>query len=173
MPAAEDQRKLVTEKWKSMQLFKRHSNLAVAQHESVRNLLLNKYPGDTEETQEEKKLDAQLEECFGKNGTLLQDKGTIWLYENEEKLLDALQHDSRYQTLLDYAKTEHRRWCYFMASCGWKSIDSDEYDKRSSLKASSCMCTWEKLAGGKPSKYATCKYDLMPLLMRYTKNKRK
>jgi len=170
----EERARLVTEKWKSLQLFKRYSNLAVAMHEMVRNRLIDKYPGETVKTEAEKKLDAELEYCFGENGTLLQDRGNVWLYESDDALLDALENDSRYKTVLEYARMEHRRWCYFMASCGWKSISDPEYKKDISTKASSCMCTWEELAtratGGYP-KYYTCKYDLMPLLVKYKKNK--
>lgn len=174
-PSKEERALLIKEKWKAMQLFKRHSNLAVAMHENVRERLINKYPGDTVKTEAEKMLDEELECCFGENGILLQDRGNVWLYESDDALLDALENDSRCKTALEYAKMEHRRWCYFMASCGWKSLSGLEYKKDLPAKASSCMCTWEELATrtaeGYP-KYYTCKYDLMPLLMKYKKNKK-
>lgn len=179
-----ERKQLILEKWESMPMFKRNSNLAIALHETTRNELLDKYliavsKTETEKvkTEKEKALDAELKECFGENGTLLQDRGNVWLYKNEDALLDALENGEQFVTALNYAKTEHRRWCYFMASCGWKRLDSMFWEKKERDKANSCMCPWEELAtrvkpeDKKEPKYYSCKYDLMPLLMKYKENR--
>ena len=162
----EKKKKLIIEKWKSMPLFKRNSNLAIAQHSSVRKQL---WKDD---------FYKELENCFGENGTLLQDKGNVWLYEDDKKLMERL-NEEKYAKILEYAKLEHRRWCYFMASCGWKSLDSKSWVRDVETKSNSCLCNWEDLSaivennGDNEPKYYACKYDFMPLLMEYKKMKDK
>ena len=147
-----------------MLLFKRNSNLAIAQHAGVREKLPNKLSTKA------------LEKYFGEKGSLLRDKGNVWTFEGDEaEFVDKLNTQKEYAQILEYAKMEHRRWCYFMASCGWRYLKSMNWTKDSAIKGNACLCTWKELstkvepAGDSDPKYYACKYDLMPLLMEYRK----
>lgn len=155
---------LIEDCWKNMLLFKRNSNLAIAQHANVREKIPNKICCEL------------LEKYFGENGSILKDEGNVWTFkEDEAELVDNLNNNKEYAQILEYAKLEHRRWCYFMASCGWRSLNSMNWVKNSSIKGNACLCNWEELStkvektGSEDPKYYACKYDLMPLLMEYTK----
>lgn len=156
--------KLVEDCWRNMLLFKRNSNLAIAQHAEVRNLIPNKISYK------------MLEQYFGQNGSLLKDQGSVWTFTGDDAdFVDSLNNKKEYEQILEYAKLEHRRWCYFMASCGWRSLKSMNWTKDTSIKGNACLCTWEELStksernGNVDPKYYACKYDLMPLLMEYKK----
>lgn len=161
-----DQETLETEYWHNKEMYKRNSNRAIAQHAEVRHVLLVKNILD--------KLDA----CFGANGTILKDKGKVWTFNGTENdLIDLLNDENTYPWVTEFAKLEHRRWCYFMASCGWKALDSFYWEKDEKQKANACMCNWKELSqkgepknGIFPKSYA-CKYDLMPLLKEYLDTK--
>ena len=159
-----NRKELIEDCWKNMLLFKRNSNLAIAQHANVREMIPNKFSRE------------MLEKYFGENGSILKDEGNVWTFkEDEAELVDNLNNCKEYAQVLEYAKLEHRRWCYFMASCGWRSLNSMNWVKDSSIKGNACLCTWDELStkakkiGNEDPKYYACKYDLMPLLMEYIK----
>ena len=54
---------------------------------------------------------------------------------------------------------EHRRWCCYMASIGWRSGERSDKFRRNP-----CLVTQQKLMETKPE---MCKYDLMSLMARY------
>lgn len=155
---------LIEDCWKNMLLFKRNSNLAIAQHANVREKIPNKISYE------------MLDKYFGENGSILKDEGDVWTFrEDEAELVSNLNNCKEYTQVLEYAKMEHRRWCYFMASCGWRPLNSMNWVKDSSIKGNACLCTWEQLStrvektNNEDPKYYACKYDLMPLLMEYKK----
>ena len=74
----------------------------------------------------------------------------------EEEVLRAMKQDSFAYSL---AALEHRRWCCYMASIGWRA------GKRSDrFRRNPCLVTQEKLMETMPE---MCKYDLMSLMARY------
>ena len=157
---------LVEDCWRNMLLFRRNSNLAIARHADVRKLIPNKISYE------------ELEKYFGEKGSVLQDEGNVWTFrDNEEDFVNNLNNKKEYAQILEYAKLEHRRWCYFMASCGWRPLNSMNRAKDSAIKGNACLCTCEELStqveknSNVNPKYYTCKYDLMPLLMEYKKKK--
>ena len=159
-----NRKELIEDCWKNMLLFKRNSNLAIAQHANVREKIPNKISYE------------MLDKYFGENGSILKDEGDVWsCREDEAELVSNLNNCKEYTQVLEYAKMEHRRWCYFMASCGWRPLNSMNWVKDSSIKGNACLCTWEQLStrvektNNEDPKYYACKYDLMPLLMEYKK----
>lgn len=61
--------------------------------------------------------------------------------------------------LIEYAKLEHRRWCYFMAMTGWSYTDGDKDEQR---RVSPYFCRWEELQ----KKHSdVCVNDLIPLMI--------
>lgn len=54
--------------------------------------------------------------------------------------------DGNFKSLEEYAKTEHRRFCYFYASEGWGFTSADKNEK---AKLHNCLCTWDKLKQNK------------------------
>ena len=160
---------LVEEVWHCKEMYKRNSNRAIAQHDAVKQMLMVKEVKD------------KLEAYFGENGELLQDQGNYWTFieRDENKLIDKLNDAKEYPWVSEFVKLEHRRWCYFMASCGWQSVDNFYQDRDVAQKANACMCNWNELSqkgekqGKKEPKSYTCKYDLMPLLKTYLDTKAK
>ena len=78
-----------------------------------------------------------------------------------------------YPLISEIARMEHRRWCYYMASLGWKRTEEPggkknetkaERKEREKRKENACLCNWDELVKYKSD---VCKYDLMPLLMEY------
>ncbi|MBE5948497.1 MAG: hypothetical protein E7261_05635 [Lachnospiraceae bacterium] len=148
---------LINEKWRNMAMFRRNSNQAVAQHAAVKRILLDKIDHN------------ELDRYFGEHGSILQDKGNVWTFECSEEELTEYQSDMlNYPWVSELSRLEHRRWCYFMATLGWKRTDAPNAKRNESLKENPCLCTWEEL---RKYKADTCKYDLMPLLMEYKKKK--
>ena len=86
------------------------------------------------------------------NGSAWQMNGT------EEELLEAMKKD---RFAYDLASLEHRRWCCYMASAGWKAGERSDKFRRNP-----CLVTQQKLMETRPE---MCKYDLMSLMARYRK----
>ena len=63
-------------------------------------------------------------------------------------------------------KTEHRRWCYFIASIGWEPPEENGRGVRKDdrLRINPCIVPWDDLLLWQPD---TVKYDLMPLMAEY------
>ena len=86
------------------------------------------------------------------------DRGS-WDYSGtEEEFAKRLSADPEAGAL---ARTEHRRWCYFMISEGWRYEPGKKNDL---LKTNPCITTWDKLV---ETRDYMCKYDLMPYLEAY------
>ena len=140
------------DEWNSLRLFRRSSSKAAAYHDDVKNDIIPKLAAESRQ-----ELRAKLEELLGTNGSLMQYTGSAWrMNGTEEELLRKLKKDTFAYSL---ASLEHRRWCCYMASIGWR------YGERSDrFRRNPCMVTQEKLMETRPD---MCKYDLMSLMARY------
>ena len=102
-------------------------------------------------------LSEKLESLIGRNGSLMKYTGSAWqMNGSEEEVLAKLKKDSFAYGL---ASLEHRRWCCYMASIGWRSGERSDKFRRNP-----CLVTQQKLMETKPE---MCKYDLMSLMARY------
>lgn len=140
--------------WNRLRLFRRSSSKAAAYHDEVKDFIIPKLA-------EEKgaELDAKLEEILGKQGIIMKYTGNAWrMNGSEQEVLDRLRNDSFAYAL---ASLEHRRWCSYMASIGWRAGErSDRFRKNP------CLVTQQRLMNSQPE---MCKYDLMSLMERYRK----
>ena len=131
--------------WNELTLFRRNSNRAVAFHQRVKELWF----GDAQKQQLVKEIDGLLER-----------QGNAWFYSCEEEEFASRQ--SKASLLGELSKMEHRRWCYYMISCGWTKTKSFSDKKDDTQKKNPCVSTWQDLMTNNPD---MCKYDLMPLLI--------
>ena len=140
--------------WNRLRLFRRSSSKAAAYHDEVKNDVIKKLAAENNV-----KLPEKLEEILGRNGTLMKYNGVAWqMNGSEEDLLEAMKKDSFAYGL---ASLEHRRWCLYMASVGWKAGERSDKFRRNP-----CLVTQQKLMEQRPE---MCKYDLMSLMARYRK----
>ena len=140
--------------WNKLRLFRRSSSKAAAYHDEVKNDIIPELAAENGTDLSEK-----LEEILGKNGTLMKYNGSAWqMNGSEEELLEAMKKD---RFAYDLASLEHRRWCCYMASAGWKAGERSDKFRRNP-----CLVTQQKLMETRPE---MCKYDLMSLMARYRK----
>ena len=135
-------------------MFRRSSSKAAAYHDEVKDDIIPKLAEESG-TQ----LADKLEELLGRDGSLMRYTGSAWqMRGSEEELLDKLKQDS---FAYELAALEHRRWCCYMASIGWRAGERSDKFRRNP-----CLVTQQKLMEIKPE---MCKYDLMSLMARYRK----
>lgn len=140
------------QEWNRLRLFRRSSSKAAAYHDEVKNDIIPKLAAENGA-----ELSAKLESLIGRNGSLMKYTGTAWqMNGSEEEVLAKLKKDSFAYGL---ASLEHRRWCCYMASIGWRSGERSDKFRRNP-----CLVTQQKLMETKPE---MCKYDLMSLMARY------
>ncbi|MBQ5336617.1 MAG: hypothetical protein J6W65_04175 [Oscillospiraceae bacterium] len=140
--------------WNKLRLFRRSSSKAAAYHDEVKNDVIPELAAENGTDLSEK-----LEEILGRNGTLMKYNGSAWqMNGSEEELLEAMKKD---RFAYDLASLEHRRWCCYMASAGWKAGERSDKFRRNP-----CLVTQQKLMETRPE---MCKYDLMSLMARYRK----
>ena len=149
------------EAWQHLKLFKRDSSRELAYHEKVKRLIYDHY-----EKNAEIKLRDKLEELFGYDGVLLLHRNDAWSYNGSEE--DFMQNLMADDLAYEIAKMEHRRWCYFMVSRGWRPDKTGRGQKSEEWLINPCLVTEEELIESKPY---MVKYDLMPLLAEYVKEK--
>lgn len=138
--------------WNSIRLFRRSSSKAAAYHDEVKDMII---PALAKESGVE--LDKKLEQLLGEKGSLMQFTGKAWRMDcSEQELLERLKKDS---FAYELAALEHRRWCCYMASIGWKCGERSDR-----LRRNPCMLTQKELMKQKPE---MCKYDLMSLMARF------
>ena len=140
------------QEWNRLRLFRRSSSKAAAYHDEVKNDIIPKLAAENGV-----ELAKKLEELLGRDGSLMRYTGSAWqMNGSEEEVLEKLKKDSFAYGL---AALEHRRWCCYMASIGWRSGErSDKFRKNP------CLVTQQRLMETKPE---MCKYDLMSLMARY------
>ena len=144
---------------RSLNFFRRDSNRGAAYHSRVDNLSLKRLAMQTDDVAE---LGRILENRFGPEGTLMKKVDGVWRYpDSDESLLEKLRSDA---FALEAVRTEHRRWCYYMISAGWKCGDKSDM-----LRQNPSLVGWEALAEMQPD---VCKYDLMPLIVAYERSKK-
>jgi len=137
--------------WNSIRLFRRSSSKAAAYHDEVKDMLI---PALAKENGV--KLEDQLEKLLGANGTLMKFTGNAWrMNGTEQQVLDKLKNEP---FAYELASLEHRRWCCYMASIGWRCGERNDR-----LRCNPCLVTQEKLMEIMPE---MCKYDLMSLMAR-------
>ncbi|MBR4626971.1 MAG: hypothetical protein IKO47_04620 [Ruminococcus sp.] len=144
--------------WNSIRMFKRSSSKAAAYHDEVKDVII---PALASECGVQ--LSAKLSDLLGENGSLMRYTGSAWRMEGtEHEVLEKLCAD---RFAYELAALEHRRWCCYMASVGWR------YGERSDkLRCNPCLVTQEKLMETRPE---MCKYDLMSLMARYLSDRGK
>lgn len=148
----EEKEKSPDDEWNLLQMFKRDSSKASAYHDKEKDTILEKLAKEYNVNLYEK-----IESLMGENGTLFRYNGKAWEMDGTDKdFIEKLKSDG---FAYDVASLEHRRWCCFMASCGWHC---DKRDNR--LKRNPCIVTEEKLIEIRPD---MVKYDLMSLMSRY------
>ncbi len=140
--------------WNRLRLFRRSSSKAAAYHDEVKNDVIPKLAAENGAPLPEK-----LEELIGRNGTLMKYNGSAWqMNGSEEELLEEMKKDG---FAYELASLEHRRWCCYMASVGWRAGERSDKFRRNP-----CLVTQQKLMETRPE---MCKYDLMSLMARYRK----
>ena len=140
------------QEWNRLRLFRRSSSKAAAYHDEVKNDIIPKLAAENGA-----ELDKKLEELLGRDGSLMRYTGSAWqMNGSEEEVLEKLKKDSFAYGL---ASLEHRRWCCYMASIGWRSGERSDKFRRNP-----CLVTQQRLMETKPE---MCKYDLMSLMARY------
>lgn len=144
--------------WRKLSLSKRESNKAFSAYEKVENEVIKKLCSELE-VQEN-----IIDSIIGESGRLLRKDGNKWYYDgNDNEFMKKLKSEENYFAWT-MAKTEHRRWCYFMASKGWKN--GSKRDNR--FKRHNCLVEFDKLADDTDTKEKV-KYDLIPLMMKLKK----
>lgn len=140
--------------WNRLRLFRRSSSKAAAYHDEVKNDIIPKLAAENGV-----RLEQKLEELIGTDGTLMRYTGSAWqMHGTEEEVLKKIRKDSFAYGL---ASLEHRRWCCYMASIGWRPGERSDQFRRNP-----CLVPQQKLMQDQPE---MCKYDLMSLMERYKK----
>lgn len=140
--------------WNKILLFKRSSSKAAAYHEEVKQIIMVTLAKECHVDPDNK-----IDDLVGMHGSLFQYTDYGWLLNgSDEDFIKTLKKDVFAYSL---ATLEHRRWCCFMASIGWKHGDRNDR-----LKQNPCLVTQDKLLVVRPD---MCKYDLMSLMARYKK----
>ena len=154
----EDLQKERAKLWYKLKLFRRDSNRALVQHDKIKEVAWAKLMVNKDSKEE-------LESLFGENGKLLKAHGNVWICEDEERFVENQSNRELYPAVSEMSRMEHRRWCYFMASRGWRNIEPEDRGKDKEIldaeKKNVCLCPWDELIKVKKD---TCKYDLMWLL---------
>ena len=142
------------EEWNRLKLFRRSSSRAAACHEDVKSVIIPRLAGECGQD-----TDEVIEKLIGKDGILMQYTGSAWrMNGSEEQVLERMKSDS---FALSLATLEHRRWCCYMASIGWRAGERSDKFRRNP-----CLVTQKALMENRPE---MCKYDLMSIMARYKK----
>lgn len=140
--------------WSRLSMFKRESNKAHTAHDTVEDDMLAAKAKELNIASVSKKID----ELVGSSGKLMMNTGNAWyLYGSDEEFVKALKADA---FAFYAAASEHRRWCYFVVSKGWRPGQRNDR-----LKIHNCLTTFAGLEND-PKTLSTVKYDIMPLIIR-------
>ena len=142
--------------WNETSMFKRSSSMALAAHESVKQVIFDRLAAELSLGTADEKIDSLI----GENGSLMRCEGSVWrLCGTDEDFIPQLTADDFAYRI---AALEHRRWCCFVASSGWKYGAK----RNDSLKIHDCLTGFDALLAD-PHGRSTVKYDLMSLMARY------
>lgn len=150
----------IDERWNRIPIFKRDSSKALAAHDSTKTVIFERLAQELGLGSADEKICALI----GDEGTLMRCSGNIWRSLSDNAgFLKALDND---EFAKEAAAMEHRRWCFFMASQGWR-YGKSRNDLR---KLHTCLMPFKELSEDEKGSL-TIKYDLMPLMARYIKQK--
>ncbi len=140
--------------WNKLEYFKRESNRALYLHQPVKDFLFDTDACLKELEHFRKELKSVLDDV--RKRIPADDAG---FYDEmvgacSLKLLSKKNDTPCFPYLINVARTEHRRWDYFFASCGWHY--DDVKDPR--LRQHDCLSDWEKLVRERPQMII---YDLI------------
>lgn len=139
--------------WNSLPVLKRESNRALAAYVPMWDELLKRKISKA-------KTDSDMMACmqkFFESGKYLWLEGDTWHYKNDDQLIKALHEN---EVMLFLTMTEHRRWCYFMASKGWGTGHYEPY------KEHPCLVPYSLLERN-PQTKAMVKYDFLPFMKKW------
>ena len=151
--------------WNYNPYYKRESNRALYFHKPVKNVLFNneEFKAEARKFWDSAKSDKDSVEIpewiTGKNSEYTANPDlqlSLLLIQKEDN------GKYKYPQLLEFAKTEHRRFTYFFASQGWGYTDSP--DKDEDKKLHNCLTTWDGLTKERPeddSRISKLIYDLI------------
>ena len=146
--------------WNTTPMFKRSSSKALAAHDETKQVIMDRLAKELEQIS----ADEKIEKLIGTDGSLMKYDGEIWRLKRDDfAFLNDLMEDRFARSI---AEMEHRRWCYFMISEGWR-YGTRRNDER---KIHTCLIPFKELLEDKKGRY-TIKYDLMSMMARYRKNK--
>ncbi|MCM1091443.1 MAG: hypothetical protein NC092_03320 [Butyrivibrio sp.] len=138
--------------WDAMELFKRNSSRAAAYHDAVKDVIFRPEASEFGI----KSIEAESRRLCGINGSLFvcEKDSEISLACSEAEFMERLAQE---QFAYEITAMEHRRWCYYMISAGWKYGE----EKNMPLRINPCIVTQGELMQKLPY---MCKYDLMYLI---------
>ena len=114
------------ELWNREEYYKRESNRALYFHQKVKQ--------DYIKALKQKGTYSHEVEDFR--------RGAMNAEEISNRLLEIKNGQNKYPGLLEFAKTEHRRFNYFYASMGWGKIDGEKNPEK---RLHDCLCEWKEL----------------------------
>ena len=142
--------------WRKISLSKRESSKAGCAYEKVKDVIIGELCGEGQSPKD------AIDAVVGESGSLLTKSGDKWHYDgNDDRFLAKLKENDFALTMV---KTEHRRWCCFMASKGWKSGS----ERNDSFKRHDCLVTFDELAANRKT-IEKVKYDMIPLMIKLRK----
>ena len=140
------------QEWNRLKLFRRSSSRAAACHEEIKAEIIPRLAAECGQD-----TDEVIEKLIGTDGCLMKFTGSAWrMNGSEEEVLERMKADDFAYAL---ATLEHRRWCCYMASIGWRSGQRSDKFRRNP-----CLVTQEELMKSRPE---MCKYDLMSIMARF------
>ena len=144
--------------WASLTLFRRNANRAAAAHSGVLRDVLDCSLGERKA--------AVMDSLFEGDNALIRYDDGVWRFAQTDEAFvrRVLRDDEAFAR--EMLKTEHRRWCYYMASIGWEPPAHNERGARKDdgLCTNPCLVPWSDLLH---LQQESCKYDLMPLMAVY------
>ena len=96
------------------------------------------------------------EQYFSEGKLLWKPEKDLIFEGTEAEFLSKIKED---EFLKEMAMMEHRRWCYYMASVGWRYRSGN---KKEELQETPYLIDWEGLCQNNPG---MCKYDLQPFIL--------
>lgn len=132
------------QQWNKLEQYKRDSNRSLYFHQKTKEVMFTGYDDEM------KKFWEQHKEEDGSDMSL---DLSMRLIKNNPGTQNAA-----YPALIELAKTEHRRWSYFLISEGWGYAEKKDPPK----KKHDCLCDWNTLTEKRPD---TLIYDLISTLL--------
>ncbi len=151
--------------WKKMSLSKRQSSRALSFHQDVKLFRLAQYRYEKEQ------IDTDFETYFNqlmtqrKKGTLSLQKEFQFIYEQLESLsqykdnIQFVKHVNANPMIQELGALEHRRWCQFEYTDGYRYKDSVKDEQN---RTNPCLLSWQDLSEKLPE---YCQYDFVSYII--------